>query len=121
MVVGRLKTIKDLILNKLDQIQSKVEQFEQVSSAASENETALLRSSVFLVDAMQRQEKLNQDFQTTLLHQINTIHRQGMAQHELLSNAISQIRDMREQVSALQDRIDRLEKSSEKSHDMGRV
>jgi prophage DNA circulation protein len=119
MIVGRLKSIKDLILNKLDSIQSKVEQIEQVSS--TENTTALLNSSVFLVDSMQRQEKLNQDFQAKILHQVNAIHRQGMIQHELLSDVVSQIHDVREQVSALQEKINRLEEDLEEARDMSKV
>lgn len=123
MVVGRLKVIKDLMLSKLDLIQSKIEQLEQVlsSSASSDNGIALLKSSVFLVEAMQRQEKLNQDFQMKILHQVNLIHRQGMVQRELQSDTVSRIREMQEQINAMQDKIDLIEKKLEQVHDVSKI
>lgn len=122
-LVGRVKTIKDLILTKLDALLPRIEEMQpkvnellqssraiekQARSSAS-NETSLLAASIHLVETVQHSEHDRIEWQKQMLNQLNAIYRQGMAQKEWQQQVSQQLQAAQQQIETLQQQIEVLE------------
>lgn len=125
-LVGRIKTVKDLILTKLDALLPRIEELQpkvndllqssrtlekQVRSSAA-NETSLLAASVHLVETVQHSEQDRIEWQKQMLNQLNALYRQGMAQKEWQQRLSQQLEATQKQVEILQQKIEALEASA---------
>lgn len=126
-LVGRVKTIKDLILSKLDAILPRIEELQpkmnevlrasrtiektvekQVKSSAA-NETSLLAASIHLVETVQNAEHDRIEWQQQMLNQLNALYRQGIAQKEWQQQMSQQLESAQQQIESLQRKIEALE------------
>lgn len=122
-LVGRVKTIKDLILAKLDALLSPIEEMqpklnellqsnqiiEKQAKSSAANETSLLAASVHLVETVQSAEHDRIEWQKQMLNQLNALYRQGMAQKEWQQQVLQQLANAQQQIETLQQKIEALE------------
>jgi DNA repair exonuclease SbcCD ATPase subunit len=125
-LVSRVKTIKDLILAKLDAMLPHIEEMppklnellkssrtveKQIKSTAA-NETTLLAASVHLVETVQQSERDRLEWQKQMLNQLNALYRQGMTQKEWQQQVSQQLETAQKQIEILQQKIEALENRS---------
>lgn len=122
-LVGRVKTIKDLILSKLDALLPRIEEIqpklnevlqasrtiEKQAKSSAANETSLLAASVHLVETVQQAEHDRIAWQKQMLNQLNALHRQGIAQKEWQQQVSQQLETAQKQIESLQQKIEALE------------
>lgn len=122
-LVNRVKTIKDLILAKLDALLLPIEEMqpklnellqtsdtiEKQAKSAAANDTSLLAASVHLVETVQQAEHDRIAWQNQMLNQLNALYRQGMAQKEWQRQVSQQLETAQQQIIGLQQKIEALE------------
>lgn len=122
-LVGRVKTIKDLILSKLDALLPRIEEIqpklnevlqasrtvEKQAKSSAANETSLLAASIHLVETVQSAEHDRMEWQKQMLNQLNALYRQGMAQKEWQQQVSQQLANAQQQIENLQQKIEALE------------
>lgn len=122
-LVNRVKTIKDLVLAKLDALLPPIEEMqpklnellqsnhtlEKQAKAAAATETSLLAASVHLVETVQNAEHDRIEWQKQMLNQLNALYRQGMVQKEWQQQMSQQLESAQAQIERLQQKIESLE------------
>jgi DNA repair exonuclease SbcCD ATPase subunit len=122
-LIGRIKTIKDLILAKLDMLLPRIEEMqpkldeilqsnhtmEKQARSSAANETTLLNASIHLVETVQNAEHDRIEWQKQMLYQLNALYRQGMAQKEWQQQVSQKLEAVQQQIESLQQKIETLE------------
>lgn len=122
-LVGRIKTVKDLVLAKLDALLPRIEEMqpklndlltsnrtlEKQARSSAANETSLLAATVHLVETVQHSEQDRIEWQKQMLNQLNALYRQGMAQREWQQQISQQLEAAQKQIEILQQKVEALE------------